>query len=147
MQKENYEHSVNISKTGQNLSSLNAKVKSDRRKGVARMNANERRSEISKIMEVKRVSTAFELASVFGVSEKTIFRDIDIISLDIPLHKVPGRGGGIRMDEWYHPHKNILSRQHTAVLTALMNNCDDEQQKQSIQQLLIEFGAPSYRQK
>ena len=89
MQKENYEHSVNISKTGQNLSSLNAKVKSDRRKGVARMNANERRSEISKIMEVKRVSTAFELASVFGVSEKTIFRDVDIISLDIPLHKVP----------------------------------------------------------
>lgn len=111
------------------------------------MNANERRADLIKFMEVQRKSTATQLADMFNVKERTIHRDIVIIAKDIPIITIQGNGGGVKLEDWYHPHKNILSKQHSDLLERLVLQCDDTQQKKLIRQLLIEFGAPSYRQK
>jgi len=48
-------------------------------------------------MKVRKFDTAFSLAHDFGVSTKTIFRDVQELACSgYPIQAEPGRGGGIR---------------------------------------------------
>lgn len=110
------------------------------------MKANERRTEIAKLMEVRRISTVVELAADLQVSERTIRRDILELSVDIPLETIQGNGGGVHIADWYHPHKNMLSQEQSFVLEQLMEYADDRQ-KEILRQMLAEFSSKAYRQK
>jgi len=65
--------------------------------------------------------TAKELASRFGVSTRTIYRDVDHLSLaGIPIYMEKGRGGGIRLLPEFVLNKSILSTQEqNEILNAL----------------------------
>ena len=85
-----------LSETTQKLRSLSCKM-SLKPKRRRRMNAFERRSEIVERMKIRKYDTACSLASEFGVSKCTIFRDIQELSCGgYPLHAEQGYGGGIR---------------------------------------------------
>ena len=77
--------------------------------------------EIVYVLMNKKSVTAGELAERFGVSQRTIYRDIDILSLaGIPLYTSKGKGGGIRMIENFVLDTFFLSdKDQNAILTAL----------------------------
>jgi len=66
-------------------------------------------------------TTARELAERFGVSSRTIYRDVDTLSLaGIPIYMEKGRGGGIRLLPDFVLNKSILSEQEqNEILSAL----------------------------
>lgn len=76
---------------------------------------------ITNILIDKKTVTAAELAAEFGVSVRTIYRDMDILSTcGIPIFTEKGRNGGISIMEQYTLNKTLLT---------------DEEQKQVIMAL------------
>lgn len=65
--------------------------------------------------------TAMELAQYFGVSTRTIYRDIDILSAaGIPVYMTKGKGGGISLLPNFILNKTLLTEQEkTEILSAL----------------------------
>lgn len=69
----------------------------------------------------KKSATASELAAHFDVSRRTIYRDIDTLSLaGIPIYTERGKGGGIRLLPDFVLNKSLLSEQEqNEILSAL----------------------------
>lgn len=68
--------------------------------------------EITVLLLNRKTVTARELAERFGVSTRTIYRDIDVLGLaGIPVYMNKGNGGGISLLEDYSVNKAILSQQ------------------------------------
>lgn len=72
--------------------------------------------QVSRLLEIiimllnKNKITAKELADKFGVSIRTIYRDIDILcTSNIPVFTIKGNNGGISMMEEYTINKYILT--------------------------------------
>lgn len=66
--------------------------------------------EITYMLLDKKSMTAKELAEHFEVSVRTIYRDIDALSLaGIPVYTTKGKGGGISLMESYVLNKAVLS--------------------------------------
>ncbi len=81
------------------------------------MGSAERRNEIMKILCRRRNDTICNLASEFGVSERTIRRDIEILSLSEPIYTRSGRyGGGVYVMEEYVPTNLYMSNKESEIL-------------------------------
>ena len=77
----------------------------------------DRRDEIMRILYRSGYSTAIRLAEELGVSERTIRRDISILSLTKPIYTTSGRKtGGIYIVDGYRIDKNYLSEQEEELL-------------------------------
>jgi len=87
---------------------------------VIKMQAN-RLFEIIYILLNKEGVTAKTLAEHFGVSARTIYRDVDNLSLaGIPIYTEKGKGGGIFLLPDFVLNKSILSEsEQNEILTAL----------------------------
>lgn len=107
------------------------------------MSANERRAEIMRIMVARRQENMQVLAAELGVTDRTIRNDILVLTAEYPLETTRGNGGGVRIADWYHPHKNIFSQDQISVLEQLMDKADDELKK-VLDQMLREYGSNKY---
>lgn len=66
--------------------------------------------QIVYVLLEKRKTTAPELASMFDVSVRTIYRDLDTLSIaGIPIYTVKGKGGGIYMMDDFVMEKSMLT--------------------------------------
>ena len=104
------------------------------------MTATERRAEIMRILSVRRSTTAARLAADMGVSQSTIYRDILALTAEYPIDTKRGNGGCITLAEWYHPHRGILTLELQALLTRLMDFCD-EYQAHMLRELIEAYGS------
>ncbi len=85
--------------------------------------------QISRLFEIVYILlergsvTAGELAKRFGVSTRTIYRDIDTLSFaDIPVYTDRGKGGGIRLLGDFVMNKTLLSEsEQNEILFALQS--------------------------
>ena len=109
------------------------------------MTAMERRQEIMRILTARRSETAPRLAQELGVCANTIRNDIMVLTADYPLETTPGKYGCIKVADWYHPHRNIMSEEQQNVLSQLMESAN-EQQREVLRQMLVEYGSPKTRQ-
>ena len=77
--------------------------------------------EMTYLLLNKKKLTAKELAFHFGVSQRTIYRDVDTLSLTgIPVFAEKGKGGGIGLLPDFVLNKSILSdREQQEILSAL----------------------------
>jgi len=77
--------------------------------------------EIVYILLNKKSITARELAERFGISSRTIYRDLDTLSLaGIPIYTEKGKGGGISLLPNFVLSKSILSeKEQNEILSAL----------------------------
>lgn len=67
-------------------------------------------------------ASAAELARHFGTSERTIYRDMEALSLaGIPLVAIPGAGGGYQLAERYSLDKGFLSQVELSALRAVLS--------------------------
>ena len=84
------------------------------------MDAVERRQQILELLCQRRKDTMQNLAAELGVSERTIRRDVEILTRSYPLETVCGRyGGGVRVADWYHLDRQRMSPRQTALLRRL----------------------------
>ncbi|GCF94265.1 DeoR family transcriptional regulator [Enterococcus florum] len=64
--------------------------------------------------------TAKELAERFEVTTRTIYRDVDVLSLaGIPVYSVKGREGGIFLDESFFVDNTLMKEEQDDLLLAL----------------------------
>ena len=79
--------------------------------------------EIIYILLDKKQVTAKELAEHFEVSTKTIYRDMESLSMaNIPIYTDQGKGGGIFLDQDFVLNKSVLSDQDKeSILMGLAN--------------------------
>ena len=98
-------------------------------------NSLKRQKEIIKVMNERRHDTIENLAFEFGVSERTIRRDIVTLSFSSPIYTTCGRyGGGVHIVEGCHTAKKKLSAEQAALLDKLLPglNGDDARVMQDI---------------
>lgn len=105
------------------------------------MDAVERRQQILELLCQRRKDTMQNLAAELGVSERTIRRDIEILTRSYPLETVCGRyGGGVRVADWYHLDRQRMSPRQTALLRRLAADLRGED-LEVMEQILLKFAS------
>lgn len=84
------------------------------------MTASERRNAILEILCMRRVEKINNLAFQFGVTEKTIRRDILTLSLEYPIYTAQGNGGGFYVDKNFRLGKVFLKNEQQELLERLL---------------------------
>ena len=105
--------------------------------------------QINRLLEIvyallrQKTVTAKELAERFNVSQRTIYRDVDTLSLaGIPIYTEKGKGGGISLLPEFVLNKSILSDQEqNEILSALqgLSNVKTAETNQVLQKLSTIF--------
>lgn len=88
--------------------------------------AEKRRNAIAECLYSRRYDTIPNLAFEFHVSERTIQRDIQKISLREPIYTRSGRQGGVFMIEGYL-RRLYLSHEETSVLQKFFQVAEQKQ--------------------
>ena len=105
------------------------------------MDAVERRQQILELLCQRRKDTMQNLAAELGVSERTIRRDVEILTRSYPLETVCGRyGGGVRVADWYHLDRQRMSPKQTALLRRLAADLRGEE-LEVMEQILLKFAS------
>ena len=85
------------------------------------MGITERRAALLTVLCRRRHETIANLASEFGVSARTIRRDIDALSLDMPIYTQTGRyGGGIYVTENFQLDRKYFTKAELALLEKII---------------------------
>lgn len=85
------------------------------------MGPAERRPRIMKILFRRKRETISNLALEFGVSERTIRRDIEILSLTEPIYTLQGRyDGGVYVIEDSKPEVKYFDEAETTLIKKLI---------------------------
>ena len=84
------------------------------------MDASERRQELLTALSNRRSDTCVNLAKEFGVSERTIRTDIQVLSCSYPIETTRGRyGSGIKIADWFSLSRRCLTPNQLALLTRI----------------------------
>ena len=106
------------------------------------MSPNERRLAIIKTLCVRRKETIGHLAEEFGVSERTIRSDIELLSLSYPLVTKAGRySGGVFVLDGYYLGANYLKKEQQMLLEKLCGSLSGEE-RQIMRSILADFALP-----
>ena len=103
------------------------------------MNTSDRRMEIINILIVRRRTTARELSEEFGVTIRTIQKDIQALSPGFPIYTKQGGDGGIFIGEGYKPYINTLSPVELETLREMYGSAE-EKHKKVLFQILHKYG-------
>lgn len=115
------------------------------------METSERRMAILKLLCRRRHETMTNLANEFGVSERTIRRDIETLSLHEPIYTQSGRyTGGVYVMENYTMDHMYFQEDQIKVLRKLLSfaqekrRCDlNEEEIHTLKYLINEYTKPS----
>lgn len=91
------------------------------RKGIKTMNSIERRNEIKKILFLRKYIKTAELANEFGVSDRTIRRDIELLSRSEGIYTEQGRySGGIYAMKRFNPYDKRVTPAEIELLLKIL---------------------------
>ena len=100
--------------------------------------------QIVYLLMERPVITAEELANLFEVSRRTIYRDVDKLSLaGVPIYSTQGKHGGLSLLPEYVLNKAILTEEEKIRLTASLNALSElgyQDEKNNISKLNDFFG-------
>ena len=86
------------------------------------MTCAERRKEILRLISARKYEKISNLATEFDVSERTIRRDIKVLSLTEPLYTVMGRhAGGVYIVDSYRSNKTYFDDKTLYVLSKVLS--------------------------
>jgi predicted DNA-binding transcriptional regulator YafY len=113
------------------------------------MGSAERRGEIMKTLCRRRYETIRNLASEFGVSERTIQRDIEFLSKSEPIYTQQGRhGGGVYVIDDYSMYRMYMTNEEISVLNKLYIATDTntsmltQKEKEVLRSIIIQYAKP-----
>ena len=114
------------------------------------MGTAERRYEIMKILCRRRYETIRNLASEFGVSMRTVQRDIEALSMSEPIYTRFGKyGGGVYVVEGYSMDRMYMKDSELDVLQKLYIAADKNEtlltidEKNLLQSLISQYSKPN----
>ena len=115
------------------------------------MGTAERRKKIIQILCHRGHDTILNLANEFGVSERTISRDIELLSLTEPIYTQCGRyGGGVYIMPDYRSGNRYRSFQELEVLKKLalfVNNSKftvlEKKEKDILENIILQYNNPA----
>ena len=118
------------------------------------MGTSERRWLILKTICRQRHETIANLAEKFGVSDRTIRRDIEVLSLSEPIYTQPGRyNGGVYVVEGYYIEDNYFNITQKEVIQKLIHMaenrdvCSLERSEISVlKEMIIAYTKPNKRE-
>lgn len=91
------------------------------------MGTAERRAEIMRILCRRRHETISNLAEEFGVSTRTIQRDVEILSITEPIYTQCGRyDGGVYVTEDYVKDRMYMTESELSVLHKLASIAENQ---------------------
>lgn len=94
------------------------------------MGTAERRLEIMKLLCKRRYETMSNLSDEFGVSVRTIQRDIDELTFLVPLYVKSGRyGGGVYVDKDYTMDRMYMTTNEINLLIKVRKMTSDKLSK------------------
>ena len=94
-------------------------------KGGYQMKISRLVSIIMVLLDKERIG-AQELADMFEVSPRTIYRDIDTINMaGIPIRSIPGVGGGFEIMQKYKIDKNVFSADDLSAILMGLSSLSD----------------------
>ena len=103
------------------------------------MTAAERRQEILEILCQRRFEKRENLANEFGVNKRTIERDILTLSLSYPIYTIPGKGGGIKVADYYKPMRPRMNSTQLNLLRNLLPTLSETDQA-TMQEIIKIYG-------
>ena len=113
------------------------------------MGTAERRYEIMKILCRRRYETIRNLASEFGVSMRTVQRDLEVLSGSEPIYTQFGKyGGGVYVVEGYSMDRMYMKEQELDVLQKLYIAADEQgslltdDEKSLLRSLISQYSKP-----
>lgn len=87
------------------------------------MDARERRVDIWRSLCCHRYVTVASLAEKYGVTTRTIYYDVQRLSISHPIEAVRGRYyGGIKIPDWYRPNTHVCTPKQMGLLRKLGKN-------------------------
>lgn len=91
------------------------------------MGTAERRTEIMRILCRRRHETISKLAEEFGVSTRTIQRDIEVLSITEPIYTQCGRyDGGVYVTDNFEMSKMYMTESELSVLHKLASFAEEK---------------------
>lgn len=117
------------------------------------MGTAERRKEIIRILCRRRHETISNLAEEFGVSTRTILRDIDVLSVTEPIYTQSGRyGGGVYITNDYVMNRMYMTDRELLVLHKVKkfaenkSVCDlNDDEYISLKNIISQYSKPNYK--
>ncbi len=103
--------------------------------------ALDRRQGLLDVLVERRQESVANLSHEFGVSRRTILRDVEILSGSYPIYTVQGNGGGIRVADGYYPDRRYLKTDQEELLRELISGLQPDKQK-VMQSILDAFAKP-----
>lgn len=117
------------------------------------MGATERRYEIMKILCRRRHETIRNLASEFGVSMRTIQRDIETLSITEPIYTQSGKyGGGVYVVDSYSVDRMYMTEEELDVLQKLYIAVNEhsslltDNEKKLLESIISQYSKPKIKQ-
>ena len=116
------------------------------------MGTAERRREMMKILCRRRYETIGNLASEFGVSMRTVQRDIETLSLTEPIYTKAGKyGGGVYIMNGYSVERMYMADEELDVLRKLYTAADGnpslltDYEKKLLGSLISQYSKPKIK--
>lgn len=101
----------------------------------------ERRQSILEYLCECRSTTREKLAFEFEVSNRTIERDLQVLSCSYPIYTVQGVGGGVFIDKGYKLGMKYFTANQTELLERILENLTGADLK-TAQTILATFSQP-----
>lgn len=117
------------------------------------MGTAERRTEIMRILCRRRHETISNLAEEFGVSTRTILRDIEVLSVTEPIYTQCGRyGGGVYVMDDYSMNRMYMTDEELSLLHKLSRFADEKsicnlsgEENKLLKSLISQYTKPTLR--
>ena len=90
-----------------------------------RLNSNERRERLVRILMLRGRAPIGQLAQELEVSERTVMRDIDILSTSRPIFSIPGKGGGVFLIDTYSIYPHALQESEASLLKKIISEAEE----------------------
>ena len=97
----------------------------------------ERRLMILSVLCGRRSELAENLAAEFGVTQRTIYNDIQILSCSYPIITIQGNGGGIKIMDGYKLGMKYLTDKQLELLTRLSDKLTDEDDRETLKIIIF----------
>lgn len=89
------------------------------------MDAVERRDRLIQLLLLRGRTSVKTLAQELEVSERTILRDIEILSHNKPISTISGKGGGVYISDYYEINRSYMKEYEVRLLEKII--LDNEQ--------------------
>ena len=114
------------------------------------METTARRIEILLILSRRRHETVCNLANEFGVSERTIRRDIEMLSCIEPIYTRQGRYGGIYVTENFSVFRKYMNENEINLLNFIIHYLEEKNEFKAddiyiLQRIIVTYTKPTFK--